>query len=166
VNFTVPTDTASGSATVTVTGGDGSTATGDVVIAPVVPSIFVAPGGTVAAGSAVRVGTDGTQTPLNIVQCTTAGVCTTTPIDLGAATDLVTVTFFGTGVRKNSGLSNVKASVGGVDAPVAFAGPQGQFVGLDQINVQLPASLRGRGDVPVIFTVDGQTSNTVTINIR
>jgi len=78
----------------------------------------------------------------------------------------VTVIFFGTGLRKNSGLANVRASIGGVNATVAFAGPQGQFVGLDQMNVQLPASLRGKGDVPVIFTVDGQTSNTVLINVR
>jgi uncharacterized protein (TIGR03437 family) len=52
-----------------------------------------------------------------------------------------------------------------VTAPVVFAGAQGQFVGLDQINVQLPAALRGRGIVPVVFTVDGQTSNTVMINV-
>jgi uncharacterized protein (TIGR03437 family) len=163
VNFTVPTDSVPGSAAVTVTGGDGSVATGNVVIAPVVPSIFVAPGGTIAAGSAVRVGTNGTQTPLNIVLC--AATCTATPIDLGAATDVVTVTFFGTGVRRASSLANVQATIGGVAAPVAFAGPQGQFVGLDQINVQLPAALRGRGLVPVVFTVDGQTSNTVMINV-
>jgi uncharacterized protein (TIGR03437 family) len=53
-----------------------------------------------------------------------------------------------------------------VDAPVAFAGAQGEFAGLDQVNLQIPASLAGRGNVPVIVTVDGQTTNTVTINIR
>jgi uncharacterized protein (TIGR03437 family) len=78
----------------------------------------------------------------------------------------VFLTLFGTGVRKNTGLTNVHATIGGVDAPVTFAGAQGQFVGLDQINVQIPASVRGRGDVPVVLSVDGQTSNTVTINVH
>ena len=50
--------------------------------------------------------------------------------------------------------------------PSCFSGAQGEFVGLDQMNVQLPQSLRGRGEVPVVFTVDGQQSNTVTINVR
>ena len=50
--------------------------------------------------------------------------------------------------------------------PVAFVGAQGEFVGLDQLNVQIPTSLRGRGTVPVVVTVDGQTTNTVTINVQ
>jgi uncharacterized protein (TIGR03437 family) len=128
--------------------------------------VFVAPGSAVAAAVAVRVGTDGTQTPVSVVQCSSVPVCTATPIDLGMAGDVVTVVFFGTGLRNNSGLANVHATIGGVDAPVAFAGAQGQFVGLDQLNVQLPLSLRGRGDLPVVFNIDGQSSNTVMINVR
>jgi uncharacterized protein (TIGR03437 family) len=34
------------------------------------------------------------------------------------------------------------------------------------VNLQVPATLRGRGDVPVVLTVDGLTTNTVTVNIR
>ena len=49
---------------------------------------------------------------------------------------------------------------------MAFAGAQGEFAGLDQINLQIPTSLRGRGDVSVILTVDGLTTNTVSINVR
>jgi hypothetical protein len=32
--------------------------------------------------------------------------------------------------------------------------------------VRIPRSLAGRGEVNVVFTVDGKTANTVTINIR
>ena len=32
--------------------------------------------------------------------------------------------------------------------------------------VQLPLSLRGKGEVQVVFTVDGQVTNAVTINVR
>jgi uncharacterized protein (TIGR03437 family) len=93
-------------------------------------------------------------------------VCTATPIDLGAETDIVVVTLFGTGLRKNTDLTRVRATIGGVDAPVLFAGAQGQFAGLDQVNLQLSRSLQGRGEVPIILTVDGQTANTSTINVR
>ena len=119
-----------------------------------------------AAAVAVRGAADGTQTTLQVFECSSSGTCTATPIDLGASTDTVVVLFFGTGIRKNSGLANVHASIGGVDAPVLFAGAQSQFAGLDQLNVQLPTSLRGRGELSVVFTVDGRQSNTVNISIR
>jgi uncharacterized protein (TIGR03437 family) len=166
VNFVVPGATGTGAAQVTVTSGSGATATTSVDIASVVPSVFTMPGSTVAAANAVRAVADGTQSPVAVFQCDSASKCSAVPIDLGPATDTVVLTFFGTGLRKNTGLSKVRATVGGVDAPVLFAGAQGQFTGLDQLNVQIPPSLRGRGEVPVVFNVEGQGSNTVTINIR
>jgi uncharacterized protein (TIGR03437 family) len=166
VNFAVPGPTAPGSAVVTVTSGSGATAIANVDVSAVAPSVFVMPGGTTAAAVALRATSGGAQSPITVFQCSAAPVCTSVPIDLGAEGDVVVVTFFGTGLRKNSGLSNVKATVGGVDCPVLFAGAQGQFVGLDQLNVQLPSSLRGKGEVQVVFTIDGQTSNPITINVR
>lgn len=166
VNFLVPTATANGSAQITVTAGSGALATGSVNIATVAPSIFVLPGGNVAAAVAVRAAADGTVTPLSVFQCNASGACTAAPLDMGSATDSVFLTLFGTGLRKNSGLANVVASVGGQNVPVAFAGAQGEFAGLDQVNLQLPATLRGRGEVTITITADGQASNTVTINVR
>jgi len=49
---------------------------------------------------------------------------------------------------------------------VAYAGPQPQFAGLDQVNLYVPRSLAGAGEVPVILTVDGVTANVVTVNIK
>ncbi|MBL8168727.1 MAG: hypothetical protein JNJ50_11265, partial [Acidobacteria bacterium] len=40
------------------------------------------------------------------------------------------------------------------------------FVGLDQINVPLPRSLAGRGEVDVVMTVDGVAANTIRIRIK
>jgi len=87
------------------------------------------------------------------------------PINLGAATDQVFLVLFGTGIRFRSDLAAVTAKVGGVDAQVTFAGRQGTFQGLDQVNVRLPRSLIGRGEVDVSLTVNGKVSNTVTVNI-
>ncbi len=166
VNFVVPPPTGTGAAQVTVTSRSGATATATVEIAPVAPSIFRMPGSSVAAAVAIRVAAGGAQTNLAVFQCSSPTSCSATPIDLGAATDTTIVVFFGTGLRKASSLANVRATIGGVDAPVQFAGPQNEFVGLDQLNVQVPQSLRGRGEASVVFSVDGQQTNPVTINLR
>jgi uncharacterized protein (TIGR03437 family) len=53
-----------------------------------------------------------------------------------------------------------------VDSSVQYAGQQGYYVGLDQVNVLLPRTLAGKGLVDVVMTVDGKTANTVTVQIR
>ena len=139
VNFLLPAATPAGRAQITVTSASGAVATGSVDVAAVTPSIFSLGGTTVAAAVAVRVAPGGAQSPVAVFQC--AGTtCTAAPIDLGSAGDSVFLTLFGTGLRKNSGLGNVRATIGGADAPVAFAGAQGEFAGLDQVNVQIPVS--------------------------
>ena len=90
----------------------------------------------------------------------------TGPIDLGPATDQVYLVLFGTGIRGRSSLAGVAATIGGLDADVTFAGPQGQFDGLDQVNVRLPRSLAGVGRVEIGLTVDGWEANTVTVTIQ
>jgi uncharacterized protein (TIGR03437 family) len=47
-----------------------------------------------------------------------------------------------------------------------YAGAQGSFAGLDQVNVRLARSLVGRGEVDVSLTVDGKPANTVIAQIR
>jgi uncharacterized protein (TIGR03437 family) len=46
---------------------------------------------------------------------------------------------------------------------VDYAGPQPTYVGLDQVNLILPRSLRGQGTVSIALTVDGQTANPLNI---
>jgi uncharacterized protein (TIGR03437 family) len=60
----------------------------------------------------------------------------------------------------------VKVTIAGIDVPVLSAGAQIQYAGLDQVNVELTAPLAGKGDVPVVLTADGQTANTVLIDVR
>jgi uncharacterized protein (TIGR03437 family) len=88
-----------------------------------------------------------------------------TPIILGVDTP-VYLTLYGTGIRNLSSLSNVTLTINSISVPVLYAGPQPSFQGLDQVNVTLTLNLRGSGEVPVILTVDGQSSNAVTINIQ
>jgi uncharacterized protein (TIGR03437 family) len=167
VNYLVPGTAARGTATVSVAAVTGTTATGTVEIAPVAPGLFAANGNGqgVAAATAIRVAPDGTQSPVAVFQCgTTAGSCTPAPMNIGS--DRIFLTLYGTGIRNRSSLENVRTTIGGTNAPALFAGPQGTFVGLDQVNVEIPASLRGRGEVSIVLNVDGQASNAVTVNVQ
>ncbi len=49
---------------------------------------------------------------------------------------------------------------------MTYAGTQGSYIGLDQANLLIPSSLAGKGDVNVVLTVDGKSSNVVTINMK
>jgi uncharacterized protein (TIGR03437 family) len=60
----------------------------------------------------------------------------------------------------------VTCRIGSTTLPVSFAGPQGVYVGLDQVNILLPKSLRGTGNANVAITVDGQAANTVAIGFK
>ena len=71
---------------------------------------------------------------------------------------------YGTGIHNHA--NPVVATVGTAQVTAAYAGAQGYYVGEDQINIQLPASLAGSGVISVSLAVDGQTSNSVKIQIQ
>jgi uncharacterized protein (TIGR03437 family) len=169
INFQVPAGTALGNATVFVYLNGLTITSGAVRIATVAPSLFAANanGQGVAAALVLRVKANGTQSFEPMVDFDQIqNKFVPRPIDLGPETDQVYLILFGTGLRNRSGLSAVSVNLSGVDAAVSFAGAQGDFVGLDQINVALPRSLRGRGEVAINFTADAQVANVVTVAIK
>jgi uncharacterized protein (TIGR03437 family) len=86
------------------------------------------------------------------------------PIDLGPATDAVYLSLFATGLEN---AKSVVVSVGGQTVPVLYAGIQGTYDGLDQVNVgPVPRSLAGSGRVNIVLTADGQTANPVELAIK
>ncbi len=165
VNYVLPPAAASGEATVIVAAANGATSSGTVPVARVAPGIFAANGGGsgVAAATAVRVNPDNSQSPVSVFQCG-AGGCTPALIDLSGGG--VYLTLYGTGIRNRTSLENVTCTIGGVATPVLFAGAQGTFPALDQVNVQIPPGLAGRGEVTIALTVDGQSANAVTVGVR
>ncbi|HWQ32390.1 MAG TPA: SBBP repeat-containing protein [Blastocatellia bacterium] len=170
INYYVPDGTAEGTATVTVTSGSGRVSTGTVQIRSSVPGLFSAnaSGQGVAAALAVRVKANGTLFYEPVAQYDAAqGKFVPLPIDLGpdqgAATDVVVLALFGTGIRYRQ---SVSVNVGGVEVQVDYAGITPGFIGLDQVNVRLPRSLIGRGEVTVNLTIDGRNANPVTVSIR
>jgi len=167
VNFVVPDGTVPGPATFTISGGPAtSTATG--MIQNVAPTLFSASGNGMGVAAATAVRTQAlnpqSQSHVPIFQCDNSG-CVSVPINLGVDTP-VYLTLYGTAIRNRSSLSNVMVTINGFSVPVLYAGPQADFTGLDQVNVLLTLNLRGSGESNVVLTVDGQTANTVTVNIQ
>jgi len=167
INLLVPDGTPPGPAQFTVAAA-GSAQTVSGAVQAVAPALFSmnGTGSGVAAATAIltQAGSPSLQSPLPVFECGSPG-CAAIPIQLGVDTPIY-VTFYGTGIRNRSSLANVSASIHGVDVPVLYAGPTPGYAGLDQVNVGLTLELRGTGLSNVILTVDGQTSNTVQIEVE
>lgn len=166
VNYEVPPGVAAGTASIAISVNGDPVAFGSAKIAAVSPAVFSANGSGqgVAAGVVQTVHADGTSSLANIAQCNASGVCSAVPIDLGLSTDQVYLELFGTGIRGHT--VSVGCQIGTVMLPVAFAGPQGVYVGLDQVNMALPQSLRGAGNVNATLSVDGQAANVVGLAFK
>jgi uncharacterized protein (TIGR03437 family) len=169
INLQIPPGTVAGQATITVTSGDGTVSGGGANIATVAPGFFTAnaSGQGVAAATVLRVRADGTQVFEPVARFDAAqNRFVAAPIDLGPESEQVFLILFGTGFRQRSSLSATTLSIGGVSVEVLYAGAQGDFVGLDQVNARLPRSLIGRGEVDVAVRVEDKAANQVKINIK
>jgi uncharacterized protein (TIGR03437 family) len=168
VNFLVPKDSAAGYGAVVVRLNGSVVNSGPLRIRSVAPAIFTADstGRGVAAALVQRVQGQTSQFEPVAAYDAASQTFAPVPIDLGTDAELVYLNLFGTGVRHRSAPAAVSATVGGVSVEVSFAGAQGEFAGLDQVNLLLPKSLRGRGDVDVVLTVDGVAANTVRVRIK
>ncbi len=168
-NYLIPPETVAGAARVTVKSGDRLLAVGSVQIDNVAPGVFTvdASGRGLPAATVLRINADGERTFEPIARFDAAqNRFVAVPIDFGPSTDQIYLLLYATGLRFNSSLSAVSAKIGGLDAQVLYAGAQGGFSGLDQVNLLLPRSLAGRGNVDLALTVDGKFANTVQLNVK
>ncbi|MGE0127425.1 MAG: S8 family serine peptidase [Blastocatellales bacterium] len=158
INYAIPAGTARGVALIDVLRDGNVTARGALSVNSVWPGLFSvnSSGNGLGAAVALRVRPDGQQIFESV----------TNPIDLSAQGDRVFLILFGTGVRGRSDLSRVKVTLGGAPLTPLYAGPQDGFAGLDQVNVELPASLAGRGLLDLLTYVDGWAGNTIQFNIK
>ena len=168
INFQIPPETAPGKAGVSISGFRVESF-GTIQIERVAPGLFAtnADGQGVAAAVALRYNNGRLISAEPVAQFDqTRGKFTARPIELGPEGDQVFLALFGTGIRNRSSLSAVGVEIGGVNSEVVYAGAQGDFTGLDQINVRIPRTLAGRGEASIALRADGQLANTVTISIR
>jgi uncharacterized protein (TIGR03437 family) len=169
VNYQLPAGTAPGFATITITSGDGKVSVGGGPIAAVAPGVFAANANAkgVAAGEAVHVRADSSQVIEPLARFDVAqNRYVASLIDVGPENEQLFLALYGTGWRFGNGASNVKAEIDGVAAEVTYAGKQPEYVGVDQINLRVPRTIAGRGEVSLKLTLHGKRLNPVTVTFK
>ncbi len=168
INYQIPNGTTAGIATVTITNSTGGISTGSVTVASVAPGVFTVlqNGSGLAAAQVQRVTAANVQTFEDIAQFT-GGAWSAIPIDFKNQTDRLFLVLYGTGIRNVTALSNVSLKINnGSPLPALYASSQNFFVGVDQVNVELPRSVATTGLVNAVLTVDGKTANTFQVNFK
>ena len=167
MSYLIPAATAIGHASLKLTTSNGTTITDGFQVQTISPGLFTAnsSGSGVPAGFWIRAAANGTQTQGYLFDPTQAvGSRNPVAVDLGAATDQVFLSLYGTGFR---GAATATATAGGATVPVSGFAAVGVYQGEDVVNIgPLPRSLAGQGLVTVIVTFDGTSANKVTVSIR
>ena len=88
-----------------------------------------------------------------VVYGTNLGAVSPTPAD-GAA-----------GTGKEMTVATPRLTIGGFNAPVSFSGMAADFVGLYQVNVQVPKGLAS-GNQPLVLTMSGVSSKAVQMPVK
>jgi uncharacterized protein (TIGR03437 family) len=158
VNYQMPSTVATGLGHVTITSG-GTSVSGTVNIVSTYPGLFRAATDGLAAAQTVTVN-GSSQVVAAASTVNSAGQAIPTPINV--ASGQVYLVVYGTGIATAA----VTATIGGVNATVAYSGAQGQYPGLDQVNLLIPSSLAGKGQVNVVVTAAGKLSNPVYVVIQ
>jgi len=163
INCNLSDETALGEAMLRITTPSG-TSTTTIQVTATAPGLFTAnaTGSGVTVSIAIRVAADGTQSVVDVID-TTQQPFTERAIDLGPEGEQVVLLLYGTGIR---GWSDIRVTIGGQQAQVIGVAPQGEFVGLDQVNVIIPRSLIGAGVIDIRLVVDGREANVVTLRVQ
>ncbi len=145
INYLIPAETAVGRVTVSVS-SDGQHAAGVMYVDRVAPTLF-------GVAQLVRLHADGSRTD----QVVTAGDA------IEFSGDRLFLVLYGAGFRS---ASRGSLQIGSATVAPAYMGAQGEFPGLDQINLELPGTLAGAGKVTLSFSADGKAANPLVFTFR
>jgi uncharacterized protein (TIGR03437 family) len=166
-NILIPSGLAAGAAKLAVMQGSSTVLTGSLTIASSSPGLYSAnaDGAGVAAADAFTISASNQTTMQNVFACNppAARSCLGTLLSQGAATDTLYAALYGTGIR---GAASVQCFVAGQSVPVLYYGAVSAYAGLDQVNISIPKSLAGSGDVRVYLVADGVASNVVGLTLQ
>jgi len=154
INYAVPLSARLGRADVVVVAKDGTVSRGKVNVSANIPAIFTTLGNGAGAPTALA-SKDGQNFDILL------GNPDGSPVAIDAG-DYVAL--FGTGMRFAS--TPMKITLGGMEIDPLFFGPQGFYESLDQVNLRVPQPLAGKGDVDLVLSLDGKTSNIVKLRIK
>ena len=137
----------------------------DVLVTQVGPGLFSLDGSGQGQGAILATATGSLASPEQPVKrgqsisiyCTGLGPVNGNPPQDGDATPLSPS--FATSATP-------KVTIGGMAAPVSFSGLAPTLVGVYVVSVQVPDTVSPGDNIPVVLTIGGLASNTVTISIR
>jgi uncharacterized protein (TIGR03437 family) len=151
INFIMPKGVANADSASFTVNNNGLVSSGKVKLVDAAPGVFTADGGgTGTAAAACGMVVD------NVFQFSNQPCAVSTDTTSGF------LIIFGTGWRNTT----TTVTVGGTSLTPAFSGPQGTFAGLDQINVVLPASLAGKGELDMTVSANSIVSATVKVSVK
>jgi uncharacterized protein (TIGR03437 family) len=162
--FLVPASAASGIAQVTVTNGSVTQTASNVEISTVAPGIMTMSGTGLPAAQVIQVAADQSQSSQMVYTTDSNGAIVANPIAMANPGNTYLV-LYGTGIAAG-GTALTSATINGLSATVAYAGPAGNGNGLDQVNILLPAKLAGAGNVNVQVTTEAVPLNPVQVTIK
>ncbi len=154
INFVIPPAVKPGIASVIVQTAFGGFALGHIPIADAAPAIFTADASGRGDAAAAATADGVTYQP--------------SPFALTVNGKPNYLLLFGTGLRR---AERVSVKLGGVATKVLYAGAQGQYVGLDQLNIELPAGLAEQlssvpSRVEIVVSVNGVEANRTSVWLR
>jgi uncharacterized protein (TIGR03437 family) len=138
-----------------------------VTIAPAQPAIYSQNQSGKGPGAIVVVTPNGTQFQADSSNPASAGDSLTIYCaGLGGVDVSVTAGAAAPASPLAKATTTISATIGGIAAPVSFAGLSPGFAGLYQVNVTVPAGVKPGPSVPVVLTGAGLSSPPVTVAIR
>ncbi len=167
VNYLMPSGLAVGGAIVTIIHDNMVVSTGPVTIETIAPGLFTANADGVgpAAANLLRIKPNGDRSYEQIYNYDAVQKrYLAREITIGG--DELFLELYGTGIRQNISLGTIQAKIGGIAAPVSYAGAQCCFVGVDQVNIKIPAAVAGKGLVNIELIVEGKPANIVQLNVK
>jgi uncharacterized protein (TIGR03437 family) len=166
LNSVMPGDSLAGDATLIVRREGWPDAVAPVPVAPVSPGLFTLNAAGLAAASLVRSRPGQPQSWEPVFQIDEAGNPVARPIAFGASDEDLSLVLYCTGVRGHRAAEPVAVQIGNVAVVAAYAGPQPEYEGLDQVNIRLPGIIAGAGEVKITVNVDGVRSNPARLTFR
>lgn len=157
VNYRLAEGAGSGVGSVTISAG-GVEVVGGVYVAETYPNLFQLTDQGLVAANVLRV-SGATQTYEEAFSADGSGAIQPKTVEFGG--DSLYLILYGSGMGLSP--SEVSITVNGSEVDVLYGGPQGDFDGLDQYNIQLDSSLAGNGKTEIVVTVDGRVSNPVYV---
>ena len=158
INFQVPWETATGTASVTVAVGGSTSSAATVPVVKAAPGIFFTSSGAAIAQNqdfSLNSSTNPAHAGKDLIVYTTGSGPVTPAVADGAVTP-------STGLVQTT--LKVTATINGSPATVAFSGLTPGLIGVLQLNIVVPAGLVA-GNYPLVVTINGQISNSATVSV-